>query len=437
MSSGDDKIQKFEELFLGKKGSLEDFLEARSMIESSRRVQEKFVETLSALESGESVGINKKEAPRRLAVGLWMAGRLDEAARRLSRFNDVASHFFAGQCLTSLNRSEEARTALKKIPARSRTPMVEAAIARTFRLEGKLDEAADYARGVLKKNPDGADLHCEVGLAEYHGGEYDAAVESFDKALKADSEHRSTMFHLAYVLYQRGGDEEAVELYEKLVAMKPVHVGALANLAFIYEDMGMYEKSSSYLQKLHDADPANTRLTLLYELASSCEDMYYDDEKQKQVARRERLLQMSIDDFELSIRSRKCLEEMAIETLGDLVSRTESELLSFNNFGETSLAEVKSILKQKGLDLEAEAPAGESTPVPDATVRNDALDLSLEKSGLSVRVRKSLEDSSLKTLEDVCAKTGKELLDIKDFGRASLRELKKKISGYDLSLKEE
>ncbi len=112
-------------------------------------------------------------------------------------------------------------------------------------------------------------------------------------------------------------------------------------------------------------------------------------------------------------------------------------MLSFNNFGETSLAEVKSILTQKGLDLEEETPSGEVLPVADDAVRNDSLDLSLEKSGLSTRVRKSLEDGSLKTLGDVCAKTGKELLDIKDFGRASLRELKKKISSYDLSLKEE
>ena len=173
--------------------------------------------------------------------------------------------------------------------------------------------------------------------------------------------------------------------------------------------------------------------------ASSCTDMYYDDERQKQVARREKLLAMSIDDFELSIRSRKCLEDMDIKTLGDLVSKTESELLSFNNFGETSLAEVKLILKQKGLILKEETPTGGESPAPTGSgiSENDALNLSLEEAGLSTRVRKCLEGCMVKTLGDVCAKKEKALLEIRDFGRASLRELKKRLTYYELSLKEE
>ena len=43
----------------------------------------------------------------------------------------------------------------------------------------------------------------------------------------------------------------------------------------------------------------------------------------------------------------------------------------------------------------------------------------------------------IKTLKDVCAKSEKSLLEIRDFGRASLRELKKRMLYYELSFKEE
>ena len=51
------------------------------------------------------------------------------------------------------------------------------------------------------------------------------------------------------------------------------------------------------------------------------------------------------------MRSRKCLQRLNIETLGDLTSRTEAELLGAKNFGQTSLNEVKQRLTEYGLNL--------------------------------------------------------------------------------------
>jgi DNA-directed RNA polymerase subunit alpha len=48
-----------------------------------------------------------------------------------------------------------------------------------------------------------------------------------------------------------------------------------------------------------------------------------------------------ISDLELSVRSRKCLQRLGISTLGELVIRSESELLTTKNFGMTSLTEIK------------------------------------------------------------------------------------------------
>ncbi|MCU0452370.1 MAG: DNA-directed RNA polymerase subunit alpha [Bacteroidetes bacterium] len=62
-----------------------------------------------------------------------------------------------------------------------------------------------------------------------------------------------------------------------------------------------------------------------------------------------KLLRMSVDELELSVRSHNCLRSANIKTMSDLVRRTESELLKFRNFGRKSLAELSEIVEQYGL----------------------------------------------------------------------------------------
>ena len=62
-------------------------------------------------------------------------------------------------------------------------------------------------------------------------------------------------------------------------------------------------------------------------------------------------LAMPIDDLDLSVRSRHCLASEDIATVGELVRRTEAELLKVRNFGQTSLAEIKKKLASLDLTL--------------------------------------------------------------------------------------
>lgn len=58
-----------------------------------------------------------------------------------------------------------------------------------------------------------------------------------------------------------------------------------------------------------------------------------------------------ISELELSVRSSNCLREARIKTLGDLVKRSELEMLKYRNFGKKSLAEINKILVSMGLSL--------------------------------------------------------------------------------------
>ena len=66
------------------------------------------------------------------------------------------------------------------------------------------------------------------------------------------------------------------------------------------------------------------------------------------------VLDRSIDELELTVRTYNCLRNANIKNLGDLTQKTESELLSSKNFGKKSLKEVKEILSEMGLSLRAE-----------------------------------------------------------------------------------
>jgi DNA-directed RNA polymerase subunit alpha len=62
-------------------------------------------------------------------------------------------------------------------------------------------------------------------------------------------------------------------------------------------------------------------------------------------------LNKSVDELELSVRSYNCLKNANIKTIGELVQKTESEMLKTKNFGRKSLNEIKEILAGMGLSL--------------------------------------------------------------------------------------
>ncbi len=71
----------------------------------------------------------------------------------------------------------------------------------------------------------------------------------------------------------------------------------------------------------------------------------------------------SVDELELSVRSANCLQNANIHYIGDLVQKTEAEMLKTKNFGRKSLKEIKEILAQMGLALGMKIPNWQGPPV--------------------------------------------------------------------------
>jgi DNA-directed RNA polymerase subunit alpha len=84
------------------------------------------------------------------------------------------------------------------------------------------------------------------------------------------------------------------------------------------------------------------------------EILEFEDGDQKDSDERERLrklLNMSVNEIELSVRAANCLNNANLSTVGELVSKTEADMLKYRNFGKKSLTEIKDKLKELGLCL--------------------------------------------------------------------------------------
>jgi DNA-directed RNA polymerase subunit alpha len=67
------------------------------------------------------------------------------------------------------------------------------------------------------------------------------------------------------------------------------------------------------------------------------------------IVRKRKLLDKSVEELELSVRSSNCLRAAEIKTIGELVQKGEAEMLKFRNFGRKSLKEIQDILAEMGL----------------------------------------------------------------------------------------
>ena len=85
------------------------------------------------------------------------------------------------------------------------------------------------------------------------------------------------------------------------------------------------------------------------------EEVFEFDNQQSEVSEEQnklrKLLNMSVNEIELSVRAANCLNNANITTVGELAMKTEQEMLKYRNFGKKSLNEIKAKLEQLGLSL--------------------------------------------------------------------------------------
>ncbi|MFV2068156.1 MAG: DNA-directed RNA polymerase subunit alpha C-terminal domain-containing protein [Pirellulales bacterium] len=301
------------------------------------------------------------------------------------------------------------------------------ALAALDSLSGAIEQTAEY-------------LYQRGATVAAIGGNPEEVVALYERAVETEENHAGALFGLALENDRRGIDETARRLYERSVSRFPAHVGALLNLGLLYEDEQNFERARQCYHRILDDYPDHPQARLFLKDADASRDMYYDEEAQRKRDRMSQILSIPVSDFELSVRSRNCLQKMGIDSLGDLTRTSEQELLASKNFGETSLVEIREMLASRGLELGQYAhERRDEEPVynPESLSPDEKalLDRPIADLNLSVRARKCMVRLGLATVGELVRRTGDDLLECKNFGVTSLNEVREKLTPHGLKLR--
>jgi DNA-directed RNA polymerase subunit alpha len=313
--------------------------------------------------------------------------------------------------------------------------------AETLRVSGRAKEALealDRLSGAVEQSAEY--LYQRGATVSALSGNPSEVIALYERAVASDPKHSGALFGLAMENDRRGNDEVAIDLYERSVARYPAHLGSLLNLGILYEDRAQYERAYGCYQRILDAFPNHPRARLYVKDVNASRDMFYDEDEKRRRDRLSQVMNVPVTDFELSVRSRNCLQKMGIMTLGDLARTTEAELLASKNFGETSLVEIREMMDAKGLALgmlakETVAPEPVFEPEVMTPDEQAMLDRPITDLNLSVRARKCMVRLGINTIAELVRRTGDDLLECKNFGVTSLNEVRDKLTVKGLKLR--
>jgi DNA-directed RNA polymerase subunit alpha len=406
--------------------------------------------TLDSFRRRLSAATDAGEEGRRKGLGRWMMGDYARASELLGTHpEDHVAAFTRAKALLSLNRPSEALPIFERLAKaypdepRPRGGAIEAALEVDL-AKNDPDAARANLLAALEQAPASfaasADGRYLAGRAAELAHDWEGALDHYQTARSLDPSHRSNLFRLAWLSERAGEDDLALDAYETLVRMLPIDRNVLVNLGVLYEDMGRDDDAAACYDIAQRNDPSDRRLRLFLEDARASIHMFYDEDMERKEDRLNQILRIPITDFELSVRARNCLNKMNIMTLGDLVKQSEQELLSYKNFGETSLAEIKEILASKGLRLgmnrEEAVQSIELARRRYSTGENaDVLNKPISELELSIRARRTVETMGCLTVGDIIQHTEEELLAMPNFGTTSLQELKTKLQAMNLKLR--
>jgi DNA-directed RNA polymerase subunit alpha len=291
------------------------------------------------------------------------------------------------------------------------------------------------------RDAEGCARHMAAAKEAEDAGDRLGAIAEFRKAVRCDPQSVDAMFALAYRLDLVGEEDEAIAIYERVCDRAPAPVNALLNLAVLHEDRGDYARAERCLRQVLETNPTHGRARLFMKDVLASREMTIDDEGDRDIIKRRAELDTPVTDFDLTVRARTCLKKMNIRTLGDLLRYSEAELMSYKNFGESSLIEIKRMLAARGLKLGQgfdDSRGSSRRHVLDrfkGTGQERLLSKPVSDLQLSVRARKALQLLNIQTLGDLVSHTEAELMGVKNFGATSLTEVRERLTEVGLGLR--
>ncbi|MHB1426633.1 MAG: tetratricopeptide repeat protein [Gemmataceae bacterium] len=354
-------------------GALANFYLGRAL--NSRR---DFDEALKAYDKAEKAGYNANQVQLQRAGIYRQKGDLHQSRAILNKLADLASHsaeyhyqiacchLAEGERLRAVEHLEKAE---KFDPSHTGVLFQ---LAHANDLAGNDDEAIAFYERSLKHPPLHVGVLKNLGVLYEDHEKYDKASECYRRVLDSDpTDEQARLFlkdsQASKTMYYNPEDEHAFSRFSQVLeipvtdfelsvrsrnCLKKMNVKTLGDLTRINEQHLLSSKNfgETSLEEIKEMMAAKG-----LRLGQSLEEGAPNDARfrpQQQLSEQEQaVLNKPVSDLNLSVRARKCMNRLGINSLGDLVNRTADDLLESKNFGMTSLSEVREKLGQYGLTL--------------------------------------------------------------------------------------
>jgi len=340
--------------------------------------RQNFDEALKAFEKAEKAGYTATQV-QLMRVGIHrQKGELNEARKILGKLENLSSHsaeYHFQQASIVLAEGDRA-TAIKSLERAveldpSHTGVL-FQLAFANDLAGNDGEAVTYYERCLNYPPVHVGVLMNHGVLYEDSEKFDKAAECYRKILGANpTDEQARLFlkdsEASTKMYYSPEDEQSNKYFSQVLeipvtdfelsvrsrnCLKKMNIRTLGDLTRASEPQLLSSKNfgETSLQEIKEMMTSKgLRLGQSLEEGSHHELRYRPQSPMS--PEEQAVLNKPVSDLNLSVRARKCMNRLGINSLGDLVNRTADELLESKNFGMTSLSEVREKLAQFGLTL--------------------------------------------------------------------------------------
>lgn len=354
-------------------GALAAFYLGRALADRSD-----YEEALKAFEKAEKSGYTASQVQLQRAGIFRQKGDLHQARALLHKLEDQASHsaeyhFQLASCfLTEGERHQAIRHLERAVELDPGHTGALFQLGHANDLAGNDEEARSYYERCLNHPPVHIGLLMNLGILYEDHEKFDKAVECYRRVLYANpTDEQARLFlrdaQASLTMYYSPDEDAAFSRFSQVLevpvtdfelsvrsrnCLKKMNIRTLGDLTRISEQhllasKNFGETSLDEIKQVLDARGLHVGQSLEQ---STQNEMRFRPQLPLS-AEEQAILSKSVSDLNLSVRARKCMNRLGINTLGEVVSRSADELLESKNFGMTSLNEVREKLGQIGLTL--------------------------------------------------------------------------------------
>lgn len=333
---------------------------------------------LKAFEKAESQGYVASQVHLQKAGILRQQGNLGEALDILENLDELSSHdaeyhFQLASCFVEEGERplaiEHLERAVELDPGHTGALFQ---LGHANDLAGNDHDAIDYYERALSYPPIHVGTLKNLGILYEDNERYEKAVDCFQRAHKADPKDEEARLFLkdaraSLNMYINPEEEVANSRFSQVLeipvtdfelsvrsrnCLKKMNIRTLGDLTRVSEQQLLSSKNFGETSLTEIKEILGSKgLKLGQSLEEGAQNEMRFRPQQPLSEEEQAVLNKSTMDLNLSVRARKCMSRLGINSVGELIQRSADELLESKNFGQTSLSEVREKLSALGLSL--------------------------------------------------------------------------------------